>query len=202
MNKIKLLIAGIGVSGVLFLLPVLGFGQAAMEPSYEVSLQLLMGSNDAGQKANLPSSLSGISQRLRSNYSYSNYRLAETLFGRISNKGKFEYRSGANIGREMLTQPQNFIEFTANDLRNSQTSKGGPAFQIESLRFGARVAVATSVTKDETGKERTNINYEQIGITLNKVGVPDNVPTMIGTLNLPGVNDMIFLVMTVKSVDL
>ncbi|HQZ95127.1 MAG TPA: hypothetical protein PLP21_02355 [Pyrinomonadaceae bacterium] len=202
MNKIKLLIVSIGVSGVLFLLPVLGFGQAALEPSYEVSLQLLMGSNDGGQKGNLPSTLSGISQRLKSSYSYSNYRLAETLLGRISNRGKFEYKSGANFGRDLASQPPNFIEMTLNELKTGQTAKGSQAFQIETFRFGARVPVITSVIKDESGKERSAVNYEQIGLTLNKVGLSENVPTLIGTLNMPGVNDTIFLVMTIKPVDL
>ncbi len=201
MNKIKLLIAGICVSGVLFLLPVMGLGQTAVEPSYEVSLQLLMGSNDAGPKGSLPSSLSGISQRLKANYSYSNYRLSDTLFGRISNRGKFEYRSIANFGRDVVIQQPSFVEMTANELKTGLTAKGGQAFLLESFRFGAKVPVVTSVSKDESGKERSVVSYEQIGITLNKVGLSENVPTLIGTLNMPGVNDTLFVVMTVKTVD-
>jgi len=202
MSKIKSLLISIFVSGLLFASSAVVFGQQAVEQSYEVSLQLLIGSNDAAQKGNLPSNLSTVSQRLKSGYGYSNYRLAETLLGRIANRGKFDYRSGANIGREIVSQPQNFLEMTVNDLRSGQTAKGGQAFQIESFRFGARVSVITNVMKDDSGKERSAANYENIGLTLNKVGVPENVPTLIGTLALPGVNDTVFLVMTVKAVDL
>ncbi len=105
------------------------------------------------------------------------------------------------MGREVVIQPQSFLDLTVSDLWSGQTAKGGQGFMIESFRFGARVPV-TNVTKDDAGKERSATNYEQIGLTLNKVGLPENVPTLVGTLNLPGPNDTIFLVMTIKSVDL
>ena len=127
MKKIKSLLISIFVSGLLFASSAVVFGQQAVEQSYEVSLQLLIGSNDAAQKGNFPSNLSTVSQRLKSGYAYSNYRLAETLLGRISNRGKFDYRSGANIGREIVSQPQNFLEMTVNDLtQNSDADAKEP----------------------------------------------------------------------------
>lgn len=202
MNKIKLLIAGIGVSGVLFLLPVLGFGQAAMEPSYEVSLQIVSGSNDANLKGGLPTNLSNLSQKLKTSYTYSNYRLVETVITRMSNQGEFQYKSGTNIGADMGNFSQSFLEMTIASLKSGLSAKGTPGFQIQSIRIGARVPVATGSKKDEDGRERAIYNYEQIGNTVVKLGLGENIPTLIGSLTMPGSKETIFLVMTVKPVDL
>ena len=46
------------------------------------------------------------------------------------------------------------------------------------------------------------ISYESIGLVLHGLGFAENVPTLIGTVNLPGADGTIFLVMTVRSADL
>ena len=51
MKQIKSLFIGIFVSGVLFFVPVLGFGQTPVESNYEVSLQLQIGANDGAKAA-------------------------------------------------------------------------------------------------------------------------------------------------------
>ena len=71
--------------------------------------------------------------------------------------------------------------------------KGGQGYQARGFRFGAKVPVLTGPTKD--------ITFEAIGLNLDRVGLAENIPTLIGTLNLPGANGTIFLVMTIKTVD-
>ena len=88
------------------------------------------------------------------------------------------------------------------NVRNMPTAKGPSGFQAQSFRFGARVPVVTGNVKDDTGKLNQVINYESIGFSLAKVGVPENIPTFMGTVNLPGAGGTIFLVVTIKSVDL
>lgn len=202
MKQIRSLFIGIGVSGVLLFVPVLVFGQVALEPSYEVSLQFLTGSNEAGAKGTIPANLSNIAQRLKSSFGYSNYRLSETILARMSNLGEFQYKAGTNIGAEIVSYSQSFLELTINGLKSGQTAKGTPGFQVQNLRIGARVPIATGSKKDEDGKERLLINYEQIGVTFNKFGVAENVPTLIGTLEMPGAKDTLFLILNVKPVDL
>ncbi|MBK8302079.1 MAG: hypothetical protein IPK98_01175 [Chloracidobacterium sp.] len=63
--------------------------------------------------------------------------------------------------------------------------------------FGAGPSDAS---KDE-GKIQPVYNYEQIGLNISKVGLSQNTPTLIGTLNLPGTSGTIFLVMTVRAAD-
>ncbi len=201
MNQIKSLFVRIGVSGMLLFIPVLGFGQVVVEPSYEISLQFLTGSNEAGAKGSLPPSFSNVAQRLKSNFGYANYRLSETILARISNSGEFQYKAGTNLGSEVVSYSQSFLELTINGLKSGQTAKGGQGFQVQALRIGARVPIQTGVRRDEDGKDRAVVNYEQIGVTFNRFGLPENVPTLIGTLEMPGAKDTIFLMMTIKSVD-
>ena len=199
MSKIKLLLISIGVSGLLLAGSVVGFGQQAGEPSYEVSLQLLLGSNDATQKGNLPANLSAVSQQIKSSFGMTNHRLVGTFLGRMGNSGNFESKSGLNIGQQISGQPQSFLEWNINGLRSGQGVKG---YQVQQWRIQARVPVTTGSAKDDSGKERSIVNYENLGLNFSKVGFQENVPTMIGTLNLSGASETIFVIMTVKAVDL
>ncbi len=203
MNQIKTLLLGIVVSVVLCLVPAAGFGQVSVEPSYEVSLHLLVGSNETGSKETLPPNLLAVSQNLKTNFAFSNYRLGATFLGRVSNTGDFNYKSLSNIfGKETDFKSQSFLEWSVRTLQSAPTAKGGQGFHARTFIFGARVPVTTMMVKDKEGMEQPFVNYEPIGLTLNKLGLPENVPTLVGTLNLPGANDTIFLVMTVKPVDL
>ncbi|CAN5336900.1 hypothetical protein BH10ACI2_BH10ACI2_26240 [soil metagenome] len=206
MNKYRILLTVLFCAGLMAAASLATFGQPEanprVEPSYEVSLQLLIGSN-GGAKADFPQNLSGISSHLKSAFAFNNYRVAGTYLGRISNTGNFEYKSVDNIsGRELGLNPQTFLEWSVVSLKSGTTAKGGAGFQAQNFKFGARVPVTTATVKDEAGKERPLVNYENIGLNLSKLGMQEGLPTLVGTINMPGASDTIFLVMTVKSVDL
>ena len=173
-----------------------------VESSYDLTLQLVVGSNEVGAKSEMPSTLDQVTQDIKSRFNFAGYRLANTLQSRIVDGGGAEYKSMVNIFGEATDaiQPA-FLEMGVVDLRNFSQQKGAAIFQGRIFRFGARVPVATGASfKDEAGKSRPTTAYEQIGLTLNKFNVPEGQPTLVGTLNLPGTNGTIFLVMTVKSV--
>lgn len=173
-----------------------------LEPSYEVSLQLLIGSNDATARGEVPKNLTAVSSKLKNSFSFTNYRLASTLLGRVSNTGDFSYKSLANVfGQELDPKSGTFLEWSMANFRKLPSATG-QGFQAHGFRFGARVPVTTGTFQDNTGKTNPVINYESIGLNFVKVGVPENVPTLIGTLTLPGANGTIFLVMTVRSADM
>ncbi|MFT3744971.1 MAG: hypothetical protein QM785_11850 [Pyrinomonadaceae bacterium] len=200
MNTIKLLIASISVSGVLFLLPVLGVGQAAADSNYEVTLQVLMGSNDGSAKGSLPGNLSAVSQQLRSKVGYSNFRLAGTIIGRMAVKGSFEYKSYSDMfGQD--PKFRTFLEVNLVNLKNNISDKASSGVDLDALRFGANVPVVVGYRRDDSGKDQPSVNYERIGLSLGKLGLPENSPTLVGTLDLPNGNEMIFLVVTVKTLD-
>jgi hypothetical protein len=194
------------VLAVILLLTTASFAQTPEQPkieaSYNISLQLVIGSNDAAQGAEMPNELSVISRQLRSSFSFSNYRLASTFLGRISNNGNFEYKSTSNIfGQESTTATQSFVEWSAINFRALPNGVGQPGSQMQAFRFGAKVPVLMAERRDEGGKMLPVYNYEQIGLNLSRVGLSQNVATLIGTLNLPGASGTIFLIMTVRSAD-
>lgn len=169
-----------------------------MEQSYQVSLQFVTGSNDSG-KSELPASLSGIVKDLRNNFGFSTYRVAGTLIGRIGSNGNYEYKSVANIsGVESLSSSPIFVEWTLQGLHGITSSKG-PALEGAAFRLGARVPVL--VPRETEGRSAQVYNYEQIGLTVQRLGFVANAPTLIGSLSLPNTPSTIFLILTAKAID-
>ena len=166
-----------------------------LERSYEIALHVVIGSNDATSRADLPASLSAVSKQLKGNFAFSSYRLANTFIGRVSNTGTVEYKSVSNIlGQETDAEAPTFLEWTMVNFRAVQNG-----FQARSFRFGARVPVRTGTVKVASGVSRPVINYEAVGITMNLLGLPANTPTLVGTISLPKTSGTIFLVATVKA---
>jgi hypothetical protein len=191
----------------LLVLSLLTLSSAAIyaqqvEPSYDMTLQLVVGSNETGGGSDIPSDLSAVTRELKAHFAFTNYRISGTLIGRIANGGTFQYKSFANaFGREQAPGSQTFMDWSVAGFRNMPTASGKQGFQAQAFRFGARVPVIIGGQKDETGKIVPSFNYEPIGLTLDKVGLSENVPTLIGTLSLPGTSGTIFLIMTVRSAD-
>jgi hypothetical protein len=166
-----------------------------LEPSYEVALHVVIGSNEPVAGVNLPAGLAGISKHLKGNFAFSNYRLANTFLGRISNTGNIEYKSVSNIlGQETDAESQTFLDWS---MANFRVVPNG--FQARSFRFGARVPVKVGSVKDSTGVVNPVINYESIGLSMNVIGLPANTPTLIGTISLPKTTGTIFLVATIRT---
>lgn len=203
MNKSRHFLSLTALSLLLLAGPV--FAQTEVkpqaEPNYEVALQVIIGSNDAISGVVLPDNLSPIARQLKSNFSFSNYRLVNTFLGRIANTGQLEYKSVSNIlGQESDAESHTFLDWSLNGFKTMPNSSGQTAFQVQNFRFGARVPIRTGSFKDESGKLSSVINYESIGLTMVRVGLPENNPTLMGTLSLPRTNGTAFLVLTIKSV--
>ncbi len=176
MNRPKLIFVITLVFSAIFVGATVSFAQGdnrqRVEPSYEVSLQVIVGSNDAGQRGELPANLAAISKGLRSSFAFSNYRLASTFLGRISDTGTFQYKSVSNVlGQEVASASPTFLDWTLENFRSMPSEKGPTAFQAQGFRFGARVPVVTGNFLEGTGKGNPVINYEAIGVTVSKVGV-------------------------------
>jgi hypothetical protein len=180
------------------------YGQAdprQLEPSYEVSLQMIVGSDDGSGRQEMPASLSGISNHLKSRFAFKNYRLAGTIVGRIVNTGSFEHKSTMSMFAESRTTHPTFVEWTLGDLRIGPTGSGKQGFQAKAFRFGARVPMVVPRVGEGVNTSPI-VNYEAIGLMIREVGLAVNSPTLIGTLGLPGVEGTVFLVITVRSADL
>ena len=171
------------------------FAQQA-EPTYEMALNVLVGSNEAGRGAEVPANLSAISKQLKSMFPFANYRIVTTFFIRLSNTGNIEYKSISNLfGEESANDPQSFVDWSIN---NVQVHQNG--LQARSFRFGARVPVRSIGVRE--GQTTTMVNYENIGLTLNPIGIPPSKPTLLGTINLPRSAGTMFLVATIKPAEM
>lgn len=171
-------------------------GPLQLEPSYEITLHVLIGSNEGAARGDLPPNLSAVTRHIRGNYSFTNYRLANTFLGRIANTGNIEYKSVSNIlGQETDSDAQTFLEWSMANFRTMQNG-----FQARSFRFGARVPVR-SLAKDGAGTMNAVVNYESVGLTMSMIGLRANTPTLVGTISLPKTTGTIFLIATVTTAD-
>ena len=170
-----------------------------IESSYEVVLQLIVGSNEAVEGVALPPNLRSVSSQLKNNFGFANYRLENTFVGRIAANGTFDYRSVSNsFGSGVDTETPSFLEWTLGRLQSSVDDKGQASIQAQPFRFGAKVPIKVSSLADGGTKTIANITYEPIGLTVNQVSLAQNTPTLIGTLSLPKTAGTIFLVLTVR----
>jgi hypothetical protein len=170
---------------------------AAQQPStadtnYDVTLQLVIGSNEPGLKKDLPADLGPLSKQIRSSFDFAGYRVASTFLGRIASNGNFDYNSVASIeGKDLSSSVPTFLDWSLRDLHAVAASR---SLQASSFRFGARVPIFVG----DAGKGQQAVNYENLGVGLNRVGLNENTPTLVGTLHLPGTTGTIFLVMTIR----
>ena len=187
-------------AGFVFVGVLAGLGQnepRAGGQNYRVSLQFVMGSNE-GSKGGLPAGLAAIARELKSDFGFSNYRVAGTLLGRVGSNGNYEYKSISNIfGMEAASSMPTFLEWTLQGLHGVTTAKG-PALEGATFRFGARVPISTP--REEGGKAM-NVNYENVGVTAQRFGLSENTPTLVGTLSLPNTPGTVFLVVTARAID-
>lgn len=200
MYRAKNAIRSVWVAGVVLAGVFAAFSQSEGKqavPSYQVSLQFLVGTNDGGRRE-VPASLSSITRELKNNFGFSNYHVAATLLGRVGSGGNYEYKSVSNIfGTEPAPATPTFLEWTLHGLHGVNAEKGR-ALEGSAFRIGARVPVFTA---REDGNKSMNVSYENIGITAMRFGLAENTPTLMGTLSLPNGAGTVFLVVTARAVE-
>jgi hypothetical protein len=191
MNKPKFifLIAAFFLVGLLS--PVVSFAQSTdnkpqAEQCYEVVLQILIASNTG--KNSTPQALSNVLKKLKTNFSYSDYRLAQTYVERTSfaveHKGML-----SELSQNQSTTTPAFSEWKLFGLK----SMGQNSISFQNFVFGARIPVVVSNSKGES-----TVNYEAIGLNVTKFSLSENVPTVVGSLSTSKLDELMFLVLTVK----
>ncbi|MEP6923082.1 MAG: hypothetical protein ABI954_01345 [Pyrinomonadaceae bacterium] len=168
----------------------------ANRPSYEVSLQLLVSTQNGERDELLPSSLAVIEKKLKSDFGKSNYRLAMNLINRVSERGSLEI-SGVSPFSQNLPEDKsyNFYELNLSGIKSNTAGE----MQFDQLRFGLRLPLVTYVAQE--GKSIPITSYQNLGISARPVSVAFNEPTIIGTMTTPRPNELIVLVLTVKPSD-
>ena len=155
------------------------------EPSFDIVLQTVVASNDSG-KAEIAPPLSGVVRKLKTDFPFTNYRLTSTAFQRISNRGNLESKSVSYLADNNNLAV--FSDWSINGLESSIDEKNQETIQIQSFRFGQRIPI------------NNTINYEQIGLT-TRFSLAKNTPTVIGSLTTSKPDELMFLILTVKSAE-
>lgn len=174
------------------------------EPNYEIVLQVLTASNNAADNkqtaAAVPQTLAGVVKKLKNIYAFSNYRLTSTYLQRIANTGNVLSNDISNEASQNADAPV-FSEWAIDQMLILPDAKGQDSIAIRNFRFGQRVPVKTASFAAENGKSNAVVNYERVGLTMQKLGFPVNSPTVVGTLSASKPDELMFLILTVKPTD-
>ena len=173
-----------------------------VETSYEATLYVLLGSDDpAARGADLPRAIAPVSKQIRDNFTFANYRLMNTYYGRLANNGSLEYKSLASLpGAERDVDSPSLLDWELGRVRSGKAQSGRSILRLESFRFGARVPIKVSMETRPGGGAETAINYETLGLKLVQISLPENEPTLLGTVSLPKTTGTVFLVMAIRPV--
>ena len=175
-------------------------GQSNAEQSYEATLHVLIGSDDTAQPIELPKSLDGVARQIRDNFNFKNYRLMNTYYGRLANNGSLDYKSVSSL-KNGSTEPDapTFLDWQLA-IFAAEPGAGRSSFSMQIFRLGARVPVKVTPIPSADGKTNAITNYESVGLTLNKLRIGENAPTLVGTISLPRTTGTILLVLTIRPV--
>lgn len=170
-------------------------------PSYEATLHVVLGSDDAAQKGGLPKAIDAVTKQIRDNFAFGNYRLMNTYYGRLANNGSLEYKSVSSLQNAAsdIDSPT-FLDWQLTNFRRDANTTGRNTLSMQAFRFGARVPLVVSRVPGEGGKTKPVTNYESVGLTLQRISIPENNPTLIGTISLPRTTGTVFLVLTIRPV--
>ena len=166
--------------------------QPQAKTGYEVVLHVLTASNITADKASVPQSLSNIIKKMKNNFSFSNYRLDSTYFERIGETGTLMLKG---VSQQPASTQENysptFSEWSFSDMQSLLDEQGKNSIQFRDFYFGQRVPIKSLANGA--------INYETIGLTMRNLSLPENIPTVIGSLSSSKPDELTFLVLTVNS---
>jgi hypothetical protein len=157
------------------------------EKSYDVLLRVLVTSDGA---ANLPSELSNVESQLKTVFPSAKFSLVNTFMGKAANGGSFSHKGITELALSGGDDAPVFSEFSLDGVRTAENK-----IQIDGFRYGMRVPVRIG----EPGKTSPVLNYERIGLTVNRLTLTENSPTIVGTLTTSKSSEIIVLVLTIKS---
>lgn len=187
---------------VLSIFYVLGAHNAAcqesisVEPNYEIVLHTIIASENPVGAKSVPTGLSQIVKKLKESFSFSEYHLASTYIERVEGKGSVEYKG---ITGEFAGRTGSLPAFNEWSIKRVRAIGAGGKVALDSFRYGTRLPVSMNKTENDVSK--TVATYEFLGFTIEKVSLPKNTPTLLGTLRLPNESQMAFVILTIREVE-
>ena len=176
--------------------------QARDEPDYDVQFDLVVASNNAAEKGNLPQSLDATIRQLKASLPFAHYRLATTFLNRVKASGTLEARGVGNflITTSIGPNTPTFYNYTFHHLKQDMNVQGQTFIRITRFKFDLRMPIVTGTTLSGAGNASSpNINYESVGMS-TEMGVREAAPTLIGTIATGRPDELLLLLVTVKQI--
>jgi hypothetical protein len=162
----------------------------AIEPSFDVVLQTVVASNETGSKSGVPQSLANVVKKLKTDFPFSAYYLSATYMQRVSNRGNFDSRS-VSYASEPNKNLAVFSEWSIGGVESVTDEYRQESIQIQNFRFGQRLPIATS---------NNAVAYEPVGLN-TRFSLAKNTPTIIGSVTTSNPDELMFVILTVKSAE-
>lgn len=188
----------LGTIALLLLFTATCIAQSENKQSYDVELRVFLGSDRAGPSNSLPTDLEPFTRKLTAQFGQKHLSPAGLFHARVLDGGTVENRSMtsfslASFESTPIITNWRFSNITEVIDASNRTITGA-------FRFNANVPIRTAVTPD--GKSQFVVNYEQISLSINQIAINGQGPTFVGSLNLPGSGDVVFLFLSVSVADL
>jgi hypothetical protein len=172
----------------------------------EVQIQLLIGSNAAGEGARVPASLDATLRQLRSTLSVSNYRMGATFLNRVKNGRSLEVKGTGGVlpvTPNLSPYTPSFHQFSLRPVTLTMNLAGQQVVNIQDFRFGLKVPISTTPPAP-AGSTNPNagfpvIQYEDTGISTG-LSLPVGVPVVVGTLYFGPSGEAIIVVLTASKI--
>jgi hypothetical protein len=161
------------------------------ETNYEVQVQMLVTAEGAEGSPKVPQALEGVVRQLKSALPPAEYRLGAAFFNRVAEGSSLEVRSMGTSPYAAAAPGASGLTFQIS-LRVSEAAGAERPLRLQSFRFGLTVPVI--------GPNGAVVQYENVGITTQQVGVRDGEPTLVGTLNTSRPGQLFAVVLTVRRV--
>jgi hypothetical protein len=163
-----------------------------VKSAYMIYTYTLVGSNQNGTNAKLPSEISSAVNELKGSYSYSNYRMLATHFQWIGVGGDVHYNALLK-NFSTFQNNQNLIRanWIYNDFREDSDSSGKGFVGFRNFTFKLDFPISVPPT----------VQYSGVSIILSNIRVPADKPTVFASLPVDLTNETIFFVIKVKEVE-
>jgi hypothetical protein len=172
------------------------FGQE--RESFDAHFYVLMASNDASKRSELPAPVDSAIRQFRESLPYRNYRLITTLVGRFRDRGALEL-SGVTppnlIGPSNANRPV-FYAFTLMP-RAEPSSEPTRSINLETVRFGIRLPVIEGMNPAGPNTPATPIlSYQSLELKTG-ISIREGVPAVVGSLTTGQPDEQLVLVLHV-----
>lgn len=156
--------------------------------SFKIYFQTVLGT-DKADNSKTSQNVSRAIERIKSDYSYTNYQVISTSYQQISNQGQIQ---SANIWKSIgdfgIENSPIFVQWNIGPIESREESLN--TIRFRRFNFNAEIPILIKDT----------LKYRKIKYSLSGIRVDENIPTVFGSLAVPQSDETVFFVLTVKKV--